>query len=137
MFENEPEEGLDVLGLSERQLAMLAAIENNLTNITQALLDAKVGRSLHYYWYNTNPIYKREVDYIPEKICDKAETALLDIGLNAGDVRALETVLTARGKARGYGRAPEQQAPTFNLNVDNVSTEDLERLLKKAGHIEG
>ena len=56
----------------------------------------------HYRWVRNDEDYAQAVEECRVRVLDELESTLYELGIN-GNVVALNSVLNARGKERGYG----------------------------------
>jgi hypothetical protein len=127
---------IDAPALNDMQKRMVQSMYKYFGNKTKACAEAGISRNTHYLWMKGNARYERAISEIPDMIVDFAEGHLIDKIAAEQDVSAIKLLLDAQGKHRGYGKAAEQAPVNVMLNVEKISTEDLERLLKDHGHFE-
>ncbi|MBF2051943.1 MAG: hypothetical protein IGS03_00590 [Candidatus Sericytochromatia bacterium] len=90
-----------------RKRLFIATLAEERGNISAACERTGVARKTHYEWEASDPAYAALVDEIYSHVCDRAEQTIQQI-MEHGEVErnrlaAAETILKARGKARGYG----------------------------------
>jgi hypothetical protein len=90
-----------------RKQKFIAVLAEERGNISAACERTGISRQTHYEWQASDPAYAAAVDEIYSHVCDRAEQTIQQI-MEHGEVErnrlaAAETILKARGKARGYG----------------------------------
>ena len=80
---------------------MLKALENRLGIVTRAANDARIARSTHYEWMESDPEYKKAVDALEDVTLDFAEDCLFQ-QMRDGTPASTIFYLKYRARKRGY-----------------------------------
>ena len=80
---------------------MIEALEQSLGVISEACRIAKVGRSTHYDWLESDPEYKQAVESISDIALDFVESQLFK-QIKEQNTTATIFYLNNKGKKRGY-----------------------------------
>lgn len=80
---------------------MLSALEQCFGIVTRAAQIAKVGRSTHYEWVESDPAYKKAVEAVNDVAIDFVESKLFNL-INQNDTAATIFYLKTKAKKRGY-----------------------------------
>ena len=89
------------LSTYSKKKLMLNALQGHLGLVTYATKEVGINRETHYRWYNSDPKYKKEVDEIPDRLLDIAESRLFGL-MSEKDRLAIIFYLKTKGKNRGY-----------------------------------
>ena len=87
--------------MTEKQEAMLIALEKSLGVVTTAAKNVGIHRQTHYDWINSNEDYKKAVNELNEVALDFAESQLHK-QMKEGNTSATIFYLKTKGKKRGY-----------------------------------
>ena len=117
-----------------QKAAMLEALEKSLGIVTSACKSVGISRNTHYTWLKQDDIYKEAVEDIENIALDFAESQLhkqIKRGNTAGTIFYLKT----KGKKRGYIERMETENTNKNLDLSNLTDEELEERLKQAKRV--
>lgn len=84
-----------------RKDKFLAALKQGYGIIATACEAIGIGRSTYYRWYNSDPVFREQVDEVTETQVDFVESKLIK-AIDAGDTTATIFYLKTKGKKRGY-----------------------------------
>ena len=87
---------------------MINALEKSLGIVTTAVKTVGIARSTHYDWMDSDPDYKKSVEFIQDITLDFAESKLHKL-IDKGDTSATIFFLKTKGKKRGYIERHEHQ----------------------------
>jgi len=86
----------------------LISLANNNGNITNACIDANIGRRTYYDWLEDED-FAEKVDNVQESLLDLAESKLME-NINKNDNTSIIFFLKTKGKKRGYVERQEVDA---------------------------
>lgn len=107
---------------------LLQAMADNFGIVTTACKKVGVVRQLYYYYYDTDPKFKAEIDSLAEMNLDFVETELLR-QIADGNTPATIFFLKSKGKKRGYSDTSIQINNTQlnqNYSIGNLISNDDE-----------
>ncbi len=101
--------------------AMIAALEQTLGIVTDALKISGITRTTHYEWLKEDPEYAAEVNSVGEMALDFAESHLHK-QISEGEVSSTIFFLKTKGKKRGYVERQEITGADGNpLQVQQIT----------------
>ena len=112
-----------------KKKALLEALEKSLGVVTTACKSAGVGRSTYYEWYAADESFKKSVLDLQEVALDFAESQL-HVQMQTGSVASIIFYLKTKGKKRGYVERSEVEITGGSPDFSDMSTEQIEDLLK-------
>lgn len=86
----------------------LISLANNNGNITNACIDANIGRRTYYDWLEDEK-FAENVENVQESLLDLAESKLME-NINKNDNTSIIFFLKTKGKKRGYIEKQEVDA---------------------------
>lgn len=93
---------------------LLDALSKCFNNVTQACEMTNINRTSYYEYYNTDPIFAKQVDELDNKTIDFAEHALLK-KIKEGSSSDIQFFLKHKAKKRGY-----QEKTELDINIFQV-----------------
>ena len=114
--------------------AMIEALEKSLGIVTTACKSVGIARNTHYDWLKDDEEYKSQVLAIEDMTIDFAESHLHK-KIKGGDTTATIFYLKTKGKKRGYIERMETENTNKNLDLSNLTDEELEARLKQAKRV--
>lgn len=82
---------------------MLVNLEKHLGIVSYAAKETGIHRSTHYVWLDADGEYRKAVEELTQTLLDYAEARLFDL-VRKRDLKAIEFLLSTRGRSRGYGK---------------------------------
>ena len=99
----------------------LISLANNNGNITNACMDANIGRRTYYNWLDDED-FAENVENVQESLLDLAESKLME-NINKNDNTSIIFFLKTKGKKRGY---IEKQEIDANIRpIDGIDFEGI------------
>lgn len=108
-------------GLNPKKKLMIAALKEQLGNVTLACKQLGISRETHYRWLTEDPLYKKEYDGIDEFVIDFAENALFKL-IQDKNPTAIIFFLKCRAKHKGYVERQE---------IEHSSTGDIKFIIER------
>ena len=104
-----------------KKKTFLVSLANNNGNITNACLDANIGRRTYYDWLEDGQ-FAEDVKDVQESLLDLAESKLME-NINKNDNTSIIFFLKTKGKKRGY---IERQEVDANVRpIDGIDFEGI------------
>lgn len=97
---------------------LVQAMKDNLGIVSKATAIVGISRNQFYHYYNTDAVFRAEIDEIDEITLDFAESQLLK-KIEEGSERSILFYMKYKGKKRGY--TDSLDITTNGENVNNVS----------------
>ena len=118
----------------QHKKAIIEALESSLGIVTSACKKVGVGRTTFYQWLKEDEEFAKQVKDIDNVALDFAETQLHQ---QIKDNVPTSTIfyLKTKGKKRGYIERMETENTNKNLDLSNLTDEELEARLKQAKRV--
>ena len=118
----------------QHKKAIIEALEQSLGIVTTACKKVGVGRTTFYGWLKDDEDFAKQVKDIENVALDFAETQLHQ---QIKDNVPTSTIfyLKTKGKKRGYIERMETENTNKNLDLSNLTDEELEARLKQAKRV--
>jgi len=118
----------------QHKKAVIEALESSLGIVTTACKKVGVGRTTFYGWLKDDEDFAKQVKDIENVALDFAETQLHQ---QIKDNVPTSTIfyLKTKGKKRGYIERMETENTNKNLDLSNLTDEELEERLKQAKRV--
>jgi len=118
----------------QHKKAIIEALESSLGIVTSACKKVGVGRTTFYQWLKEDEEFAKQVKDIENVALDFAETQLHQ---QIKDNVPTSTIfyLKTKGKKRGYIERMETENTNKNLDLSNLTDEELEARLKQAKRV--
>jgi len=118
----------------QHKKAIIEALEQSLGIVTTACKKVGVGRTTFYGWLKDDEDFAKQVKDIENVALDFAETQLHQ---QIKDNVPTSTIfyLKTKGKKRGYIERMETENTNKNLDLSNLTDEELEVRLKQAKRV--
>jgi len=118
----------------QHKKAIIEALEQSLGIVTTACKKVGVGRTTFYGWLKDDEEFAKQVKDIENVALDFAETQLHQ---QIKDNVPTSTIfyLKTKGKKRGYIERMETENTNKNLDLSNLTDEELEARLKQAKRV--
>ena len=118
----------------QHKKAIIEALEQSLGIVTTACKKVGVGRTTFYQWLKEDEEFAKQVKDIENVALDFAETQLHQ---QIKDNVPTSTIfyLKTKGKKRGYIERMETENTNKNLDLSNLTDEELEARLKQAKRV--
>ena len=118
----------------QHKKAVIEALESSLGIVTTACKKVGVGRTTFYGWLKDDEDFAKQVKDIENVALDFAETQLHQ---QIKDNVPTSTIfyLKTKGKKRGYIERMETENTNKNLDLSNLTDEELEARLKQAKRV--
>ena len=118
----------------QHKKAIIEALEQSLGIVTTACKKVGVGRTTFYGWLKDDEDFAKQVKDIENVALDFAETQLHQ---QIKDNVPTSTIfyLKTKGKKRGYIERMETENTNKNLDLSNLTDEELEERLKQAKRV--
>ncbi|MDB4062242.1 IS630 transposase-related protein, partial [Vicingaceae bacterium] len=118
----------------QHKKAVIEALESSLGIVTTACKKVGVGRTTFYQWLKEDEEFAKQVKDIENVALDFAETQLHQ---QIKDNVPTSTIfyLKTKGKKRGYIERMETENTNKNLDLSNLTDEELEERLKQAKRV--
>ena len=119
---------------AQHKKAVIEALEQSLGIVTTACRKVGVGRTTFYGWLKDDEEFAKQVKDIENVALDFAETQLHQ---QIKDNVPTSTIfyLKTKGKKRGYIERMETENTNKNLDLSNLTDEELEARLKQAKRV--
>ena len=119
---------------AQHKKAIIEALEQSLGIVTTACKKVGVGRTTFYGWLKDDEEFAKQVKDIENVALDFAETQLHQ---QIKDNVPTSTIfyLKTKGKKRGYVERMETENTNKNLDLSNLTDEELEARLKQAKRV--
>jgi len=119
---------------AQHKKAIIEALEQSLGIVTTACKKVGVGRTTFYGWLKDDEEFAKQVKDIENVALDFAETQLHQ---QIKDNVPTSTIfyLKTKGKKRGYIERMETENTNKNLDLSNLTDEELEARLKQAKRV--
>jgi hypothetical protein len=114
--------------------AVIQALEKSLGVVTTACKQVGLGRSTFYEWLEKDPEFAKKVTDLQNVVLDFAESQLHK-QISDGNTSATIFYLKTKGKKRGYIERIETENTNKNLDLSNLTDEELEERLKQAKRV--
>ena len=114
--------------------SILKALEQSLGVVTVACKKADIPRSTYYKWLKEDEMFAMAVQEIENVALDFAESQLHK-QISDGNTSATIFYLKTKGKKRGYIERIETENTNKNLDLSNLTDEELEERLKQAKRV--
>jgi len=118
----------------QHKKAILEALEQTLGVVTSACRKVGVGRTTFYGWLNDDEEFAKAVQDIENVALDFAESQLHQ-QIKSGNPTSTIFYLKTKGKKRGYIERMETENTNKNLDLSNLTDEELEARLKQAKRV--
>ena len=118
----------------QHKKAILEALEQTLGVVTSACRKVGVGRTTFYGWLNDDEEFAKAVQDIENEALDFAESQLHQ-QIKSGNPTSTIFYLKTKGKKRGYIERMETENTNKNLDLSNLTDEELEARLKQAKRV--
>ena len=118
----------------QHKKAILEALEQTLGVVTSACRKVGVGRTTFYGWLNDDEEFAKAVQDIENVALDFAESQLHQ-QIKSGNPSSTIFYLKTKGKKRGYIERMETENTNKNLDLSNLTDEELEARLKQAKRV--
>lgn len=99
---------------------LLHAMRYNLCVVTHACASVGINRGTFYKWYNSDPIFAREVDDLENEVHDFVESKILQ-AINRGDT--VMTIFYAKTKMKHRGYVERTEIEDVSRSAFNVEAE--------------
>jgi len=118
----------------QHKKAILEALEQTLGVVTSACRKVGVGRTTFYGWLNDDEEFAKAVQDIENVALDFAESQLHQ-QIKSGNPTSTIFYLKTKGKKRGYIERMENVNTNKNLDLSDLTDEELEERLKQAKRV--
>lgn len=118
----------------QHKKAILEALEQSLGVVTSACKKVGVGRTTFYGWLADDKEFAEAVKDIENVALDFAESQLHK-QIKDGNPSSTIFYLKTKGKKRGYVERMENVNTNKNLDLSNLTDEELEERLKQAKRV--
>ena len=119
---------------AQHKKAILEALEQSLGVVTSACKKVGVGRTTFYGWLADDKEFAEQVQDIENVALDFAESQLHK-QIKDGNPSSTIFYLKTKGKKRGYIERMETENTNKNLDLSNLTDEELEERLKQAKRV--
>jgi len=119
---------------AQHKKAILEALEQTLGVVTSACRKVGVGRTTFYGWLNDDEEFAKAVQDIENVALDFAESQLHQ-QIKSGNPTSTIFYLKTKGKKRGYIERMENVNTNKNLDLSDLTDEELEERLKQAKRV--
>ena len=119
---------------AQHKKAILEALEQSLGVVTSACKKVGVGRTTFYGWLADDKEFAEAVKDIENVALDFAESQLHK-QIKDGNPSSTIFYLKTKGKKRGYIERMETENTNKNLDLSNLTDEELEERLKQAKRV--
>jgi len=119
---------------AQHKKAILEALEQSLGVVTSACKKVGVGRTTFYGWLADDKEFAEQVKDIENVALDFAESQLHK-QIKDGNPSSTIFYLKTKGKKRGYIERMETENTNKNLDLSNLTDEELEERLKQAKRV--
>lgn len=120
--------------IEQHKKALLEALESSLGVVTSACKKVGVGRTTFYNYVNADEEFAKAVQDIENVALDFAESQLHQ-QIKTGNATSTIFYLKTKGKKRGYVERMENVNTNKNLDLSNLTDEELEARLKQAKRV--
>ena len=120
--------------IEQHKKALLEALESSLGVVTSACKKVGVGRTTFYNYVNADEEFAKQVKDIENIALDFAESQLHQ-QIKSGNPTSTIFYLKTKGKKRGYIERMETENTNKNLDLSNLTDEELEARLKQAKRV--
>ena len=107
---------------------MLEALTHCLGNISEACKMVNISRETHYRWIREDDFYAQQIEDLQESIIDFVESELFK-QIKDGNTTATIFYLKTKGKKRGYIEKTEVDINQNQIDLSDLSTAEIVRLL--------
>jgi len=118
----------------QHKKAVLEALEQSLGVVTSACKKVGIGRTTFYGWLADDEEFAKQVKDIENVALDFAESQLHQ-QIKSGNPTSTIFYLKTKGKKRGYIERMETENTNKNLDLSNLTDEELEARLKQAKRV--
>lgn len=108
---------------THKKAAMIAALEKTLGIVTSAAKIVGIERSTHYFWMESDEVYRKAVRDLDNVVLDFVESKLHKLVEELNPTAVIFTLKT-KGKQRGY------------IEQNDVNVTGLDEILKRLSSIE-
>lgn len=108
---------------THKKAAMIAALEKTLGIVTSAAKIVGIERSTHYFWMESDEVYRKAVKDLDNVVLDFVESKLHKLVEELNPTAVIFTLKT-KGKQRGY------------IEQNDVNLTGLDEILKRLSSIE-
>ena len=119
---------------AQHKKAIIEALEQSLGVVTSACKKVGVGRTTFYGWLADDEEFAKQVKDIENVALDFAESQLHQ-QIKSGNPTSTIFYLKTKGKKRGYIERMENENTNKNLDLSNLTDEELEARLKQAKRV--
>ena len=119
---------------AQHKKAIIEALEQSLGIVTSACKKVGVGRTTFYGWLNDDEEFAKQVKDIENIALDFAESQLHQ-QIKSGNPTSTIFYLKTKGKKRGYIERMENVNTNKNLDLSDLTDEELEERLKQAKRV--
>jgi len=120
--------------IEQHKKALLEALESSLGVVTSACKKVGVGRTTFYNYVNADEEFAKAVQDIENVALDFAESQLHQ-QIKSGNPTSTIFYLKTKGKKRGYIERMENVNTNKNLDLSDLTDEELEARLKQAKRV--
>lgn len=120
--------------IEQHKKALLEALESSLGVVTSACKKVGVGRTTFYNYVNADEEFAKAVQDIENVALDFAESQLHQ-QIKTGNATSTIFYLKTKGKKRGYVERMENVNTNKNLDLSDLTDEELEERLKQAKRV--
>ena len=120
--------------IEQHKKALLEALESSLGVVTSACKKVGVGRTTFYNYVNADEEFAKAVQDIENVALDFAESQLHQ-QIKTGNATSTIFYLKTKGKKRGYVERMENVNTNKNLDLSNLTDEELQERLKQAKRV--
>jgi predicted DNA-binding transcriptional regulator AlpA len=120
--------------IEQHKKALLEALESSLGVVTSACKKVGVGRTTFYNYVNSDEEFAKAVQDIENVALDFAESQLHQ-QIKTGNATSTIFYLKTKGKKRGYVERMENVNTNKNLDLSNLTDEELQERLKQAKRV--